>query len=145
MYILRIEKCGQWGLPNAEPEGWKNADPEDYQKRRLRIAKCGSRELNNVIAETQEILMRKLKNVHVENWKMRTPRITKSGARGLKKCRPQGLPKAEPDICQMWSPSIKQCDSWDVHVENWNMRTQRITKCRAQGDTWESENTNDDS
>ena len=67
MYMLRIEKCGHQGLPNAEPEGCKNADPEDYQKWSPRNAKCGSRELNNVIAETQEILMMKLKNVHVEN------------------------------------------------------------------------------
>ena len=57
--MLRIKKCGHQGLPNA--------DPKDYQKRSPRNAKCRSQELNNVIAETQEILMMKLKNVHVEN------------------------------------------------------------------------------
>jgi hypothetical protein len=40
--MLRIEKCGHQGLPNAEPEGCKNADPEDYQKWSRRNAKCGS-------------------------------------------------------------------------------------------------------
>ena len=100
-----IEKCGHWGLPNAEPEGWKNADPEDCQKLSPRIAKSRYQELNNVIAVNQKILIMiveksrcwELKNADSDDYQkwsprvdnMRTLNITKSGARELQNAEPE--------------------------------------------------------
>ena len=104
MYVLTIEKYGHQGLPNAEPEGWKNADPKDYQKRSPRISKCRSRELNNVIAETQEILMMivekctcwELKNVDIKDYQMQSPWVEKMWTPRITKSRPQELPNVDP-------------------------------------------------
>ncbi len=100
-----IEKCGHRGLPNAEPEGWKNADPEDCQKLSPRIAKSRYQELNNVIAVNQKILIMivekcrcwELKNADTDDYQkwsprvdnMRTLNITKSGARELRNAEPE--------------------------------------------------------
>ncbi len=121
IYILRNEKCGHWGLPNAEPEGWKNVDPKDYQKWSPRIARCRSRELNNVIAETQEILMMI---------------VEKCGYQGLPHAEPEGWKNADPKDYQKWSPRIKQCDSWEsenTNDNNWKMYMLTIAKCGHQG------------
>ena len=100
-----IEKCRHRGLPNAEPEGWKNADPEDCQKLSPRIAKSRYQELNNVIAVNQKILIMivekcrcwELKNADTDDYQkwsprvdnMRTLNITKSGARELRNAEPE--------------------------------------------------------
>ena len=126
MYMLRIKKCGHQGLPNAEPAGWKNADPEDHQKRSLRIAKYGAWQVNNVIAENQEILIMivvtctcwELKNADTEDYQMQSPR---------------GGKNADLEDYQKWRPRIAKCRGWELNNVMANMYMLRIKKCGCRG------------
>ena len=88
------------------PRFEKIVDPEYYQKWSLRIAKCGSRELNNVIAETQEILM-----MIVE------------------KCTCRELKNVDTKDYQKWSPTCAKCGVQELNIVIAEMYILRIEKC----------------
>ena len=107
--MLRIEKCGHQGLPNAEPEGCKNADPKDYQKRSPTFAKCGAQALNNVIAEMYML------------------RIEICGHRGL----PNAEPKVIPENQKIPMMIVKKCTCQELKnadTEDYQMQSLRVKK-----------------